>query len=43
MSGVDYEDLDSTPDPVAATTRTLAADAAHLARVLRDTPYPVPS
>ncbi|MCO1653992.1 flavodoxin family protein [Pseudonocardia humida] len=43
MSGVDYKDLDSTPEPVAATTRTLAANAAHLARLLRDAPYPATS
>ncbi|WP_214408195.1 flavodoxin family protein [Pseudonocardia lacus] len=43
MSGVDYKDLDSTPEPVASTTKTLAANAAHLARVLRESPYPVPS
>jgi multimeric flavodoxin WrbA len=42
MSGVDYKDLDSTPDPVASTTATLAANAAHLVRVLADAAYPVP-
>ncbi len=42
MSGVDYKDLDSTPDPVVSTTATLAANAAHLVRVLADAPYPVP-
>ncbi len=40
MSGVDYKDLDATPDPVAATTATLAANSAHLARLLADAPYP---
>jgi multimeric flavodoxin WrbA len=40
MSGTDYKDLDKTPEAVAATTRTLAANAAHLARVLRARPYP---
>jgi multimeric flavodoxin WrbA len=42
MSGVDYKDLDETPEPVAATTTTLASNAAHLARLLADAPYPVP-
>jgi multimeric flavodoxin WrbA len=43
MSGVDYKDLDSTPEAVASTTSTLAANAAHLARLLGDAPYPAPS
>jgi multimeric flavodoxin WrbA len=40
MSGVDYKDLDETPEAVATATRTLAANAAHLAAVLRERPYP---
>ncbi len=40
MSGVDYVDLDDTPDAVATTTATMARNAAHLARVLRENPYP---
>jgi multimeric flavodoxin WrbA len=40
MSGVDYKDLDETPDAVASTTATLAANAAHLATLLRAQPYP---
>lgn len=40
MEGTDYQDLDKTPDTVASTTRTLAANTAHLARRLRDAPYP---
>ncbi|OLF09723.1 flavodoxin [Actinophytocola xinjiangensis] len=40
MNPKDYLDLDSTPDAVAATTRTLAANAAHLARLLRGSGYP---
>lgn len=40
MSGTDYKDLDGTPDSVAGTTRTLAANAAHLAGLLTNTPYP---
>ena len=40
MHGTDYKDLESTPDTVASTTRTLAANAAHLAALLDDNGYP---
>ncbi|WEH38261.1 NAD(P)H-dependent oxidoreductase [Streptomyces sp. NBC_01218] len=40
MRGTDYQDLDETPDAVASTTRTLAANTVHLARLLADHPYP---
>jgi len=40
MHGTDYKDLDSTPETVASTTRTLAANAAHLARLLGSEGYP---
>lgn len=40
MHGTDYKDLDSTPDPVARTTDTLARNAVHLARLLKSNPYP---
>ena len=40
MHGTDYLDLDETPAPVAATTATLAANAAHLARLLQSSQYP---
>ncbi|MCE0763862.1 NAD(P)H-dependent oxidoreductase [Pseudonocardia kujensis] len=40
MSGTDYKDLDDTPEPVVATTATLAANAAHLARLLNEHQYP---
>jgi multimeric flavodoxin WrbA len=39
MGGRDYTDLDETPEAVASTTTTLAANAAHLARLLKDAPY----
>ena len=39
MGGRDYLDLDETPEAVASTTSTLAANTAHLARLLRGTPY----
>ncbi|MFJ5708162.1 flavodoxin family protein [Streptomyces sp. NPDC093105] len=40
MRGTDYQDLDETPEKTAATTRTLAANTAHLARRLKAAPYP---
>lgn len=40
MGEVDYIDLDETPEKVAQTIRTVAANAAHLARLLDDSPYP---
>jgi len=40
MHGTDYQDLDETPEAVAATTATAAANAAHLARVLAAQAYP---
>ncbi|MER5550508.1 NAD(P)H-dependent oxidoreductase [Streptomyces sp. NPDC002793] len=40
MHGTDYQDLDETPDAVDSTTKTLAANAVHLARLLADRPYP---
>jgi len=39
MGGRDYNDLDETPESVASTTKTLAANAAHLARLLKGAPY----
>ncbi|MFD4630623.1 flavodoxin family protein [Streptomyces sp. NPDC058284] len=43
MQGTDYQDLDETPDAVASTTRTLAANTVHLARLLRGAPYQAPA
>ncbi|GAA0594652.1 flavodoxin family protein [Streptomyces crystallinus] len=40
MHGTDYQDLDKTPEKTAATTATLAANTAHLARRLKAAPYP---
>jgi multimeric flavodoxin WrbA len=40
MQGTDYQDLDGTPETTASTTRTLATNVAHLARVLKANPYP---
>ena len=40
MQGVDYRDLDETPDTTAGTTEVLARHATHLARLLSASPYP---
>jgi multimeric flavodoxin WrbA len=40
MQAVDYKDLDATPDAVAAATKTAAANAAHVAGLLRGSAYP---
>ncbi len=40
MHGTDYQDLDETPEKVATSTKTLAANTVHLAGLLRDRPYP---
>jgi multimeric flavodoxin WrbA len=40
MGSVDYQDLPKTPDATAGTTKTVAANAAHLARLLSGANYP---
>jgi multimeric flavodoxin WrbA len=40
MQGTDYQDKDPRPETTSQTTKTLAANAAHLARLLKDSPYP---
>ena len=40
MGSTDYQDLDETPEKVVQTTRSAATNAAHLARVLKQSPYP---
>jgi multimeric flavodoxin WrbA len=40
MQAEDYADRDETPEKTAATTKTVAANAAHLARLLQGTGYP---
>lgn len=40
MQATDYQDKDPRPEKTDQTTRTLAANAAHLARLLRENPYP---
>jgi multimeric flavodoxin WrbA len=42
MAKTDYKDLPSTPEATAGTTKAVAANAAHLARVLATSNYPVP-
>ncbi len=39
MGSRDYNDLDETPEAVASTNSTLAENAAHLARLLKASPY----
>ena len=40
MQPTDYRDLDPTPEKTASTTRTVAANTVHLARLLREQGYP---
>ena len=40
MNKVDYKDLDKTPDAVATTNKSMAANIVHLARLLKTKPYP---
>lgn len=40
MQAVDYQDLEQKPDKTKQTTKTAAANTAHLARLLRAQPYP---
>ena len=40
MQSTDYQDVEPRPEKTAQTTRTLAANAAHLAGLLRSSGYP---
>jgi len=40
MHGTDFKDLHEVPDTVTQTTKQLASNAAHLARLLPESPYP---
>ncbi len=40
MQGVDYKDLDETPEKVVETITTATRNAAHLARALKTSAYP---
>ena len=40
MGSVDFKDLEHRPRKVTETAKMVAANAAHLARLLRDAPYP---
>ncbi|MFX4293529.1 flavodoxin family protein [Streptomyces bohaiensis] len=42
MHGTDYQELSETPEQVRSTSAALASTAAHLARVLRERPFPAP-
>jgi multimeric flavodoxin WrbA len=40
MGSVDFKDLPETPDKVLKTAKMVAGNAAHLAALLKDSPYP---
>jgi hypothetical protein len=40
MGSTDYRDLEHRPETTHGTTMTAAANATHLARLLREEPYP---
>lgn len=40
MGSVDYKDLKNTPDAVASTNTVVASHVAHVAKVLKNQPYP---
>lgn len=42
MQSTDYQDLDGGAEKTTETTKTAAATTAHLARLLRQSPYPTP-
>jgi multimeric flavodoxin WrbA len=42
MHTTDYQDLAETPEETASATATLARNAAHLANLLAESPYPAP-
>ena len=42
MGSVNYKDLARTPPKLASTIKTLACNAAHLAALLKKSPYPAP-
>jgi multimeric flavodoxin WrbA len=42
MQATDYQEKQPRPEKTVQTTKTLAANAAHLARLLKDAPYPAP-
>lgn len=40
MGSIDFKDLDETPEKVTKTAKMVASNAAHLAGLLKATPYP---
>lgn len=42
MGSTDFKDLKDVPEKVASTVKLVVSNAAHLARILRDSPYPGP-
>jgi multimeric flavodoxin WrbA len=43
MSGTDFKDLEETPEAVTSVLRTMSTNAAHLARLLKESQYPAAS
>ena len=42
MQGTDYRDLDPSPEATTSTNHTVAVNATHLARLLKESGYPPP-
>ncbi len=40
MQSIDFKDLEKRPEKVSKTAKMVASNAAHLARLLKDAPYP---
>ena len=40
MQTTDYQDLEPEPEKTASATKTAVANAVHLARLLKASPYP---
>ena len=40
MEGTDYQDLQPSPEKTVSTNRSVARNTAHLARLLKGSPYP---
>lgn len=40
MGSIDFKDLDETPEAVIKTAKMVASNAAHLAQLLKNAPYP---
>jgi hypothetical protein len=40
MQGVDYKDHETSPEATASANKSVASNTAHLARLLKEQPYP---